>query len=133
MLLGACTKTTFDSSIANNDTTAVATTTTLPTGTVAELLPVMLDALKGLSEKVAANKGDNETASLIEQIWAAIRPEITATHKELVPDFEFIVRRTRQATDRHRPADADRAYRNLVSLVDDILGPNTNATNDTGS
>ena len=123
MLVGGCSTTTFDNTIANNDTTVASTTTLLPTGTVSELLPVMLVAVKGLSEKVAANKGDNETASLIEHIWTAIQPEVAATHKALVPDFEFIVRRCRQATDRHRPADADRAYRNLVSLVDNILGP----------
>ncbi len=123
LTLAGCSKTTFDSNIASGDSTVLATTTTLPKGTAAQLLPVMLDAVKGLSVKVAANKGDNETALLIEQIWTAIRPEIQATHKGLVPDFEFIVRRCRAATDRHRPADADRAYRNMVSLVDAIMGP----------
>jgi hypothetical protein len=118
LLFVGCSTTTFDSNIAAGNTTAVATTTTLPAGSVAELLPVMLQAVKGLSAKVAANKGDNETAALIEQLWAAMQPEITATHKNLVPDFEFIVRRCRQATDRHRPADADRAYRNLQTIVD---------------
>ena len=118
LLMGACTKTTFDNSIAAGDTTPVATTTALPSGPVSELLPVMLRAVKGLSEKVSANKGDNETASLIEQLWVAMTPEMTAKHKALVPSFEFIVRRCRQATDRHRPADADRAYRNLQTIVD---------------
>jgi hypothetical protein len=118
MLLGGCSKTTFDNSIAAGDTTPAATTTTLPGGPVSELLPVMLQTVKGLSEKVAANKGDNEAASLIEQLWTAMTAEMTATHKGLVPSFEFIVRRCRQATDRHRPADADRAYRNLQTIVD---------------
>jgi hypothetical protein len=118
VLLVACSKTTFDNGIASGDTKPVATTTTLPAGSVDELLPVMLEAVKGLSEKVAANKGDNETASLIEHLWTAMTAEMTATHKALVPSFEFIVRRCRQATDRHRPADADRAYRNLQTIVD---------------
>jgi hypothetical protein len=118
MLLGACSKTTFDNTIAAGDTKPVVTTTTLPTGPISELLPVMLQAVKGLSEKVAANKGDNETASLIEHLWTAMTPEMTTSHKDLVPSFEFIVRRCRQATDRHRPADADRAYRNLQTIVD---------------
>jgi hypothetical protein len=117
-LLGACSKTTFDNTIAAGDNKPSATTTTLPSGPVSELLPVMLEAVKGLSEKVSANKGDNETASLIEHLWVAMTPEMTATHKDLLPSFEFIVRRCRQATDRHRPADADRAYRNLQTIVD---------------
>ena len=121
MLLGVsgC-STSFDASIANT-TTTVAVTTTLPTGTVAELLPVMLAEVKGLSEKVAANSGDDASATLIEQLWAAMQPEIAAEHEDLVPSFEFIVRRCRAAADRSRPADADRAYRNLQSIADDLL------------
>jgi hypothetical protein len=110
---------TFDASIANS-TTTVAVTTTLPTGPVAELLPVMLAEVKGLSEKVAANAGDDASATLIEQLWTAMQPEITADHKDLVPSFEFIVRRCRAAADRRRPADADRAYRNLQTIADTL-------------
>ncbi len=111
--------TSFDASIANT-TTTVAVTTTLPTGTVADLLPVMLAEVKALSERVAANAGDDASATLIEQLWTAMRPEITAEHEDLVPSFEFIVRRCRAAADRSRPADADRAYRNLQALADTL-------------
>jgi hypothetical protein len=116
-----CSATTFDASLESTSST-VAVTTTLPTGTVAELLPRMLVEVQALSEKVAANSGDDASATYIEQLWAAMQPEIEATHKDLVPAFEFIVRRCRQAADRSRPADADRAYRNLQSLTDDLLG-----------
>jgi hypothetical protein len=110
---------TYDSSIAETTTTVVVTTT-LPTGSVAELLPVMLAEVKGLSEKVAANAGDDASATLIEQLWAAMKPGITAEHEDLVPSFEFIVRRCRAAADRSRPADADRAYRNLQTIADSL-------------
>ncbi len=110
---------TYDSTIANT-TTTVAVTTTLPTGTVDQLLPVMLAEVKALSEKVAANQGDDASATLIEQLWAAMQPEITADHPDLVPSFEFIVRRCRAAADRSRPADADRAYRNLQTIADSL-------------
>ena len=119
LTLSGC-STSFDASIANT-TTTVAVTTTLPTGTVADLLPVMLAEVKGLSEKVAANSGDDASATLIEQLWTAIEPEIAADHADLVPSFEFVVRRCRAAADRSRPADADRAYRNLQSLADGLL------------
>ena len=48
--------------------------------------------------------------------------EVQRQWPEDLDAFEFIVRRCRQGADRHRPADADRAYRNLVELRDAILG-----------
>lgn len=119
-LIASGCSTSFDASIANT-TTTVAVTTTLPTGTVAELLPRMLAEVEALSEKVAANSGDDASATLIEQLWVAMEPEITAEYEDLVPAFEFVVRRCRAAADRTRPADADRAYRNLQSLSDGVL------------
>jgi len=121
LVVPACSATTFDADIANS-TTTVAVTTTVPTGSVEELLPVMLAEVKALSEKVAANQGDDVSATYIEQLWAAMQPEIQAEHKDLVPSFEFVVRRCRVAADRTRPADADRAYRNLQTIADSLLG-----------
>jgi hypothetical protein len=120
MVFGACSKTTYDASLIV--TTTVVTTTTLPTGTVAELLPHMVAEVQGLSNKIATGKGDQQSASLVEHYWAAMQPEITTSHPELVDSFEFIVRRCRQGTDRHRPADADRAYKNILELQTSILG-----------
>lgn len=121
LALGACSST-YDASLATTGTTAVATTSTLPAGTVAELLPRMLAEVKGLSEQVAANEGDDATADRIEQYWEAMRAEVEAQHPELVDGFEFVVRRCRAAADRRRPADADRAYRNLSTIADTLLG-----------
>jgi hypothetical protein len=118
-LVGACSPTTYDESLATQP--AAATTSTLPTGTAAELLPPMLDEVAGLSAKVSAGEGAGAAASRIEQYWAAIEGEVTATHPEMVEDFEFVVSRCRSAADFDRPADADRAYRNLESLVDAYL------------
>ena len=120
MVFGACSKTTYDASLVV--TTTIVTTTTLPSGAIADLLPRMVTEVQGLSAKIAAGKGDQQSATLIEQYWAAMKPEMTSNHPELVDDFEFIVRRARQGTDRHRPADADRAYRNIVELQRTILG-----------
>jgi hypothetical protein len=121
LALGACSST-YDASLATTGTTAVATTSTLPSGTVAELLPRMLAEVKGLSEQVAANEGDDATADRIEQYWEAMRAEVKAQHPELVEGFEFVGRRCRAAADRRRPADADRAYRNLSTIADTLLG-----------
>jgi hypothetical protein len=121
LTLAACAST-YDPSLATTGETVAVTTTSLPTGTVAELLPLMLAEVKALSERVAASNDAKEAADRIEQYWNAMKDEITANHPKLVPDFEFIVRRAHAAADRKRPADADRAYRNLQTLVDSILG-----------
>ena len=56
------------------------------------------------------------------ELWAAIEPGIEATQPELIEVFEFVVRRCRAAADRNRPADADRAFKNLDALVTAYLG-----------
>ncbi len=121
MLVTACSPTTYDSS-AETVPPADSTTTTLPSGTAAELLPLMLAEVQGLPLKVMNAKGDGTAATRIEQLWAAVQPEIEANRPELVEDFEFVVRRSRAAADRNRPADADRAFKNLTSLVEAYLG-----------
>lgn len=99
-----------------------ATSTTLPTGTAAELLPLLLAEVQGLPTRVMNADGDGAAATRIEQLWAAVSAEIEATQPELVPDFEFVIRRCRAAADRNRPADADRAFKNLTTLVQAYLG-----------
>lgn len=121
LALGACSST-YDPSLARTGDTVAATTTSLPTGTVAELLPLMLAEVKALSERVAASDGQAPAAERIEQYWNAMKAEIAAEHDDLVKDFEFVVRRSQAAADRKRPADADRAYRNLQMLATAILG-----------
>lgn len=119
-LCSACGPTVFDASVVS--TTAPSTTTTLPSGTAATLLPVMLDEVFTLGRKVEAAAGDSAAATVIEQLWEAVRDEIAAARPELLEDFEFVVTRCRLAADRNRPADADRAYKNLRVLVDAFLG-----------
>ena len=120
-IVSSCSPTTYDSS-AETVPPATATTTSVPTGTAAELLPLLLAEVKGLPLKVMNAKGDGAAATRIEQLWAAVRPEIGANRPDLVSDFEFVVRRSRAAADRNRPADADRAFKNLTSLVQAYLG-----------
>lgn len=112
---------TYDASLVTTPGTEAATTTSLPVGTVTELLPRMLAEVKGLSELVAANDGDAEAATRIEQYWTALQPEVTEKYPDLVEAFEFVVRRCRAAADRSRPADADRAYKNLQTIADTLL------------
>ena len=114
--LAACSPTTYDATAATTPPTTDVTTT-LPTGTAAELLPLMLAEVEGLALRVMNADGDGTAANRIEALWAAVQPEIQANDPDLIPDFEFVVRRCRQAADRNRPADADRAAKNLTVLV----------------
>ena len=119
----AC-ETTYDSSISTTSSAPADTApaSTLPSGTAAELLPLMLAEVQALPNRVATNDGSRAAATRIEALWAAVQPEIEANQPGLVPDFEFVVRRCRAAADRKRPADADRAFKNLEALVEAYLG-----------
>ncbi len=119
-VLTACGPTTYDSTADTQPRDA--TSTTLPTGTAAELLPLLLAEVQGLPTRVMNADGDGAAATRIEQLWAAVSTEIEATQPELVPDFEFVIRRCRAAADRNRPASADRAFKNLSTLVQAYLG-----------
>lgn len=121
MLLAACSPTTYDSTT-DTKPQQPATTTTLPTGSAAELLPELLAEVQGLPQRVMNADGDGASATRIEQLWAAVQPEVAANRPDLVKDFEFVVRRCRSAADRNRPADADRAFKNLDTLVHAYLG-----------
>jgi hypothetical protein len=120
LALGACKSTTYDSSLIT--TVPVETTTTLPSGTVAELLPRMVTEVQGLSEKVASGNRPGEAATRCEQYWAAMKADVADNYPDYVDSFDFIVRRCRSAADRKRPADADRAYKNILELKTAILG-----------
>lgn len=115
-LLAGC-STTYDESLATSETVATTTSSSLPVGATTDLLSRMLDEVRGLSAKVAADEGDDAAAARIEQLWEAVRDDVTATAPDMVADFEFVLRRCRSAVDRHRPADADRAFKNLDLLV----------------
>ena len=120
-LLVACSPTTYDST-ADTKPEHTATTTTLPSGSAADLLAEMLAEVQRLPQRVMNADGDGAAATRIEQLWAAVQPEVAAQRPDLVSDFEFVVRRCRAAADRNRPADADRAFKNLDTLVRAYLG-----------
>lgn len=115
-LLSACAPTTYDATVA--PTVAPTTSSTVPIATVDDALAAMLVEVETLGRKVEAGQGDQEAATLIENLWAVARDEVAATRPELLADFEFVVSRCRLAADRNRPADADRAFKNLRVLVD---------------
>ena len=79
-VLAACSPTTYDSTADTQPREA--TSTTLPTGTAAELLPLLLAEVQGLPTRVMNADGDGAAATRIEQLWAAVSAEIEATQPE---------------------------------------------------
>lgn len=120
LLIAGCTPTTYDESAATaqKQTTTIAA---LPSNDPVAVLPQMLDEVADLARRVAEGDGDGAAATRIEEMWAAIEPTVTEERPELLSGFDFVVRRCRAAADRNRPADADRALKNLQSLVETYL------------
>ena len=111
----SCAATTYDTSITTQ--TAAPTTTVLPTGTAAELLPMMLTEAAGLSTLIA-NQGDKlASVERIEALWAAARDEVNRKDREIATEIDAEVANGRAAATFNRPGAADKAYRNLTALV----------------
>lgn len=114
-LLGACAETTVDPV----ETTAppVATSTTLPTGTTAELLDRLIAETGALSELVVEGDGEDDALARIEALWTAAQPGVEEARPDLLEQFEDAMGYARRAVERRRPADADKAAQNLRTLT----------------
>jgi len=115
-LLGACAETTVDTT----DATAVVvdSSSTLPTGTTAELLERLITETSGLSELVVEGEGEVEALAGIEALWVVARPGVEESRPDLLDQFEDAMGYARRAVERRRPADADKAAQNLRTLTD---------------
>lgn len=122
-----CGATTFDESIASS-TTALLTTSTVPTGTTEELLTSLAESMSGLSGLIGPDSsgrtppGKNEAIARIEALWEAARTDVTARDPEAADAIERMVVLARTAVDRSRPADADKAWRFAGQVIDKFLG-----------
>ncbi len=97
--------------------------TTIPVaGSATDLLPELAIEMSRLGSLIADGEGDDAALARIEAIWATIRPEIEATHPELVNGIGAMVDMARVAVERTRPADADKAFGVLTDLVDRFTG-----------
>lgn len=114
-----CAKTTIDTSVTS--TPSVETTTTLPAGTAAELLPRLITQVAKLSDAIGQNDNKGEQMKLINNLWTVARPEIAAQDGVVVLTFDAAIELCRQGEQFNRPADADRCLRNLTSLAGSYL------------
>ncbi len=117
--LTAC-ATTYDSTMAT-DPSATSTTSTLPSGTAAELLPQLAAEASALSAVMIAQGDASAQTDRIQQLWDAARVEVGAHRPDLLADFLANVARIHRAVQFKRSADADKAAKNLTVLVNAYL------------
>ncbi|MCE9623553.1 MAG: hypothetical protein K8R99_14545 [Actinomycetia bacterium] len=120
LLATGCTPTTYDASNETSAPTAPTTTTAISDDPVA-VLPLMLVEVTDLARRVSEGDGETAAATRIEDMWAAIKESVRDAQPDLYSGFEFVVRRCRDAAEFNRPADADRALKNLEALVEAYL------------
>jgi hypothetical protein len=120
LLCTSCAATTYDSSL--DSTISPATTSTLPTGTPAELLPKLIDEAATLSG-IIVDRGDRTAViDRVDALWSALEPQVQASDPDLIDEFRAAIALLREAAERNRAADADKALRNLTVLGDAVLG-----------
>ena len=117
--LCGCAKTT----IVPSDTEAgkVATTTTVPSGTPSALLPRLLAEVGKLSDAIGSGNGKGHEIALINNLYAATRPQIAAVDGVIVLTFDAAIQLCRDGEQFNRPADADKCLRNMQALTTTFL------------
>jgi hypothetical protein len=122
VVLSAC-----STQIISTDTTlpdSETTTTTLgpPEGDIVELLDQLDELTDNLGQEIVDGERAIFTAKYqrAQQILVAVEPQIRATGIDMVNDVEKIVRLIGTATERKRPADADKAKRFLTLIRESL-------------
>jgi hypothetical protein len=115
-VLSACNSVTYDASAT---TTPRVTTTTVfvPTGSTKDLLASILTEVDALSEKLVAGEGQRPALARIQAEWAVVRPRVQAARPALLAGFDSVLAQVQRSVDRRRPADADKAAKNLAVLI----------------
>ena len=93
------------------------TTEFVASGSTAELLDQLLAEAGTLSEAIVQNEGQHEIIGRIDVIWTAARPGVERASPHSVTEFDQAIELMHTGVDRRRPADADKAYNNLIQLV----------------
>jgi hypothetical protein len=115
----ACAATTYDTSISTE--TLAPTTTVLPKGTAAELLPQLVTESAGLSALIVDGGDKIANVERMEALWAAVSAEVTKGDRDLANSIGAEIVKSRAAATFNRPAAADKVYRNLKVLVQAYL------------
>jgi hypothetical protein len=103
-------------------TTAVAPTTTIPSGTPDELFAQMQQTIALLSKALSeSNKGVARLRlAEIESIWSTLKPQVAERGDQFVQDIQRIVDLAISSIERNRPADADKSLRFLTLVIETL-------------
>ncbi len=119
VLTAACGKTVVVQDTSAPAPNSVATTTTVPTGTAAQLLRRLADQAQSLSIHIVSG-GAGTAIAAIDALWQAA--VIQLPHTEFRDNVAHQVDLLDTAVARRHPADADKAALHLQALVDSFAG-----------
>jgi hypothetical protein len=114
----ACSATTYDTAATTIPADEVVPTTEfVPGGSTTELLDQLGTETAGLGDMLVDDDGQQQTLARVEAIWALARPEVASDRPELLEGFDTVIDLVRRSVERRRPADADKAHKNLLTLI----------------
>jgi hypothetical protein len=119
--------TTYDRTAGTTVAPINASTTTLPSGTVEELLPRLIEAMTGLSSLIGPNQsgrtkaGKADQLALINALWNAAETDLILVDPVAAESIGRLVDLSNNALITNRPADADKAARFAGQVVDNFL------------
>ena len=119
--------TTYDRTAESTVPPINASTTTLPSGTVEELLPRLIEAMTGLSSFIGPNQsgrtqaGKADQLALINALWNAAETDLIIVDPVAAESIGRLVDLSNTALTTNRPADADKAARFAGQVVDNFL------------
>jgi hypothetical protein len=94
----------------------------LPTsGTPDELLGDLVEAWRGLDQRVVDGDGAAEALLRIDTIWGLVEPQVRSERPELLFGFEQAIGLARSSVERRRPADASKGFKLAVDLANVYL------------
>jgi hypothetical protein len=127
LFISACGATTYDTTLGTTVPPINTNTTTLPSGTVEELLPRLVTAMTGLSSLIGPNDsgrtmpGKADQLALINALWNAAETELITIDPVAAESLGRLVDLSNTAVTANRPADADKAARFAGQVVDNFL------------
>jgi hypothetical protein len=119
VLLTGCATTIIDTA---PTTTAVATTTTIPSGTNDQLLEQMRLTISDISTAMSASDKAKAKSLLanLQLAWEVLQPQIADKGEQLTQDLQRLIDLADSAVTRNRPADADKALRFMQIVIESL-------------
>jgi hypothetical protein len=119
VLLTGCATTIIDTA---PTTTAVAPTTTIPSGTNDQLLEQMRLTISDISTAMSASDKTKAKSLLanLQLAWEVLQPQIADKGEQLMQDLQRLIDLADSAVTRNRPADADKALRFMQIVIESL-------------